>query len=182
MQVCVFCASGSDLHADYVDSAHALGQWIGARGHTLVWGGCNVGLMYAVGRAATAAGAHTVAVIPRFLVERGLAFDPVAERIETEDLAARKSEFRRRADFYVALPGGVGTWEEVLEVLALRKLGRLAAPIVLVNVRGYYDRLLEQIDRSIADGFSPPDLRGMVAVAADAGAVATVLDAEAESR
>jgi uncharacterized protein (TIGR00730 family) len=177
MRICVFCASGADIHPEYVECARALGEWIGRAGHTLVWGGCNVGLMDVVGRAARAAGAPTVAVIPRFLVERGLAHDPVSERIQTEDLAERKSELRRRADAYVALPGGVGTWEEILEVLALRKLGRLDSQLVLANVRGYYDPLLAQIDRSIADGFSPPDFAGLVTVATSAAAIAAALHA-----
>jgi uncharacterized protein (TIGR00730 family) len=175
VRVCVFCASGADLHADYVNCARQLGAWIGRGGHALVWGGCNVGLMEVVGRAAAAAGARTVAIIPRFLVERGLAFDPVAERLLTADLAERKIEMRRHADAFVALPGGVGTWEEVLEVVALRKLGQLDAPIVLANVRGYYDPLLAQLDRSIAEGFSPRDVGRLFRVAADAAGIAAAL-------
>ena len=179
MRICVFCASGDELHDEYVECARALGEWMGSAGHTLVWGGCNVGLMAVVGRAATAAGARTVAIIPRFLVERGLAFENPAERIETDDLAMRKSEFRRHAEAYVALPGGVGTWEEILEVLALRKLGRIAAPLILANVRGYYDPLLEQIGRSVDEGFSPADLPRMFHVATDAAGIAALLAHEA---
>jgi uncharacterized protein (TIGR00730 family) len=175
VRVCVFCASGVDLHADYADCARQLGEWIGRGGHTLVWGGCNVGLMDVVGRAAAAAGAHTVAIIPRFLVERGLALDPVGERVLTANLAERKIEMRRRSDAFVALPGGVGTWEEVFEVVALRKLGQLDAPIVVANVRGYYDPLLAQLDRSVAEGFSPRDVGRLFRVAADAAGIAAVL-------
>jgi uncharacterized protein (TIGR00730 family) len=131
--------------------------------------------MDVLGRAANSSGARTVAVIPRFLVERGLAFDRPVERIETEDLAMRKVAFRRLADAYVALPGGVGTWEEILEVLALRKLGQLTAPLILANVRGYYDPLLAQIGRSVDEGFSPAELPGMFHVAADAAGIAALL-------
>lgn len=176
MQVCVFCASASRIERAFVDAARALGTWIGERGHTLVWGGCNVGLMNEVGVAARAAGARTVAVIPGFMVDRGLAFDPCTERVVTEDLADRKAEFRRRADAYVALPGGVGTWEEVLEVLALRKLERITAPIVLANINGYYDPLLAMLHRSVDDGFSPRDLLQLFQVAPDTGAVLRCLE------
>jgi uncharacterized protein (TIGR00730 family) len=179
VHVCVFCASASRIDAAFVDAARAVGTWIGARGHALVWGGCNVGLMNEVGQAARAAGARTIAVIPGFMVERGLAFEPCTERVVTRDLADRKAEFRRRADAYVALPGGVGTWEEVLEVLALRKLARLSAPIVLVNVDGYYDPLLAMLQRSVEAGFSPPDLLRLLAVAADAPAAVNILESSA---
>ena len=165
MNVCVFCASSTRLRSEYVEAGHALGAWLGKEGHTLVWGGCNVGLMDIVGRAARDAGARTVAVIPRFLVERGLAFDGPDEIVITPGMAARKDAMRQRADAFVALPGGIGTWEEVLEVLALKKLGQLDRPIVIANVLGYFDPLLEQIQRSLDEGFSPPDLGRLFGVA-----------------
>ncbi len=176
MNVCVFCASSSRLAPEFVECARWLGAWIGERGHALVWGGCNVGLMDVVGRAARDAGAPTIAVIPEFLVARGLAFEPCTERVVTRDMADRKAAFRARADAFVALPGGVGTWEEVLEVIALCKLAQLAAPIVIANVKGYYDPLLELVRRSIAEGFSAPDVARLYAVAADAPGVAACLE------
>ena len=182
MQVCVFCASASRIDPAFVECARAVGTWIGERGHTLVWGGCNVGLMNEVGQAARAAGARTVAVIPGFMVERGLAFDPCTERVVTQDLADRKAEFRRRADTFVALPGGVGTWEEVLEVLALRKLERLEAPIVLANINRYYDPLLAMLQRSVEEGFSPPDLLHLFEALPDTGAVLARLESPAPRR
>lgn len=176
MNVCVFCASSSAVASVYVGAAAALGKWIGNHGHTLVWGGCNVGLMDVVGKATQAAGGRTVAVIPKFLVERGLAFSIPDERCVTTDMASRKAEFRRRAQAYVALPGGVGTWEEVLEVLALKKLGRLAAPIVLVNVEGCYDPLVAQFERSVRDGFTPPDAASLLEVVQDVTAATELLE------
>ena len=165
MNVCVFCASSSRVDAAFQDAATALGRWIGARGHTLVWGGCNVGSMDAVGRATHEAGGRTVAIIPRFLVERGLAFGPADEQVVTDDMQMRKAEFRRRADAFVALPGGIGTWEEVLEVLALAKLGQLDAPILLANLSGYYDPLLLQLRHSVEAGFTPPEVPQLLGVA-----------------
>lgn len=176
MNICVFCASSSRLAPEFVAAAATLGAWIGKRGHTLVWGGCNVGLMDVVGKATQAAGGRTVAVIPEFLVERGVGYDGADERCVTADIAARKSELRRRAHAYVALPGGVGTWEEVLEVLALKKLGQLAAPIVLVNVAGCYDPLVAQFERSVRDGFTPPAAAALLDVVQDAAAATVCLE------
>ncbi len=176
MNVCVFCASSSMVARVYVDAAATLGTWIGKGGHTLVWGGCNVGLMDVVGKATQAAGGRTIAIIPEFLVARGLAFATADERCVTPDMAARKAEFRRRAQAYIALPGGVGTWEEILEVLALRKLECLACPIVLVNVGGYYDPLVAQFERSVRDGFTPPDAASLLDVVQDATAAAALLE------
>jgi len=178
VNICVFCASSSRIDPAFVACARQLGEWIGREGHTLVWGGCNVGLMQEIGAATHQAGGRTVAVIPRFLIARGLLFEAASETIATRDLAERKAEFRRLAGAYVALPGGVGTWEEVLEVLALRKLEQLAAPIVIANVGGYYEPLLELVRRSVDAGFSPPELHRLFAVAADApGVIACLVDA-----
>src|SRR5262249_48709919 len=100
VNICVFCASASRIDPAYVDCAHQLGEWMGRRGPTLVGAGCNVGLMQEIGAAARAAGGRTVAVIPRFLIARGLLFDAPSETIATRDLAERKLEFRRLATAY----------------------------------------------------------------------------------
>lgn len=176
MNVCVFCASSSQLAPEYADAGRRLGTWIGLRRHTLMWGGCNVGLMDVVGRAAGAAGARTVAVIPRFLVERGLAFSGVDEQIVCADMAERKAVMRQRAHAFVALPGGIGTWEEILEVLALKKLGQLDRPIVLANLQDYFAPLLAQIQRSLDEGLNPPDLERLYHVAYTAEEILTRLD------
>lgn len=177
MNVCVFCASSSRIDPSHVRAGEALGRYLGMQRHTLVWGGCNVGLMEVVGRATRAAGGRTVAVIPRFLVERGLVFEAADERVVTADMQVRKAELRRRADAFVTLPGGIGTWEEMLEVLALKKLGLLDRPIFLANLGGYYDPLLLQLRRSLEDGFSPPDLEDLYTVAPTAERLVALLGA-----
>lgn len=175
MNVCVFCASTRQLLPVHAEAGRRLGAWIGERGHALVWGGCNVGLMDVVGRAARASGARTVAVIPAFLVERGLAFADADERIVTADMQSRKATLRGLADAFVALPGGIGTWEEVFEVLALRKLEQLDKPIVIANIDRYYDPLLEQIRRSLAAGMSPPEIEDLFDIARSADEVGALL-------
>lgn len=176
MNVCVFCSSSSRLAPQYVEAAERLGRWIGRGRHTLVWGGCNVGLMDVVGRAVRGAGGRTHAVIPSFLVERGLAFADPDERTVTRDMQERKARFRSLAHAYVALPGGVGTWEELFEVLALKKLEQLDAPIVIANIGGYYAPLLEQLRRSYEESFSARDVERLYDVARDADAVIACLE------
>lgn len=167
MRVCVFGASSADVRPPHHDMARALGTWIGARGHTLVWGGCKLGLMQVVGAAVHEAGGRVVAVLPRFLAERDIAFDAADELVVTETMAERKRHMRQQADAFVALPGGVGTWDEIIEVLALKKLERIATPIVLANVEGYFDPLLEMFERSVEQRFNPPDFAELFDVVED---------------
>lgn len=177
MRVCVFCASSNDIASAHVEMARDTGTWIGQRGHTLLWGGCKLGLMQAVGEAAQQAGGRVVAVLPRFLAERDITYESPDECVVTETMAARKSYLRDNADAFVALPGGIGTWDEVIEVLALKKLARLDAPVVLANVEGYFDPLLQMIERAVSEGFSPPDLARLFGVAHDAQDMSRLLRA-----
>jgi hypothetical protein len=157
--------------------ARRLGRWIGTMGHELVWGGCNVGLMNVLGEAVQESGGKTHAILPRFMQEKNLVFAS-ADRIEiVTDMHDRKQRMRQEADAFVALPGGVGTWEEFLEVLALKKLGRLRAPLVLVNHADYYAPLLQQVQTSIARRCSPEELLRHFSVAGDAEQVMDLLSA-----
>ena len=176
MNICVFCSSSSRLAPRYVEAGERLGRWIGRGGHTLVWGGCNVGLMDVVGRAVREGGGRTHAVIPAFLVERGLAFPDPDERTVTPDMQDRKARFRKLSHAFVALPGGVGTWEELFEVLALKKLEQLDAPIVIADIGGYYAPLLEQLRRSYAESFTAPEVEQLYEVAPDANSVIACLE------
>jgi uncharacterized protein (TIGR00730 family) len=158
MKVCVFCSSSDEVEVGMRDMGRTLGRWIGSQGHELVWGGCNVGLMNVLGLAVQESGGRTHAIVPRFMQEKDLVFGG-ADRVEiVTDMRERKHRMRQEADAFVALPGGVGTWEEFFEVLALKKLGRLQAPLVLLNHSDYYAALLQQIQDSIARRCSPGDL------------------------
>lgn len=179
MRVCVFCASSGDVQPAHHDMARALGTWIGAHGHTLVWGGCKLGLMQVVGAAAQEAGGRVVAVLPRFLAERDIAFDAADELLVTESMAARKHSMREQTDVFVALPGGVGTWDEIIEVLALKKLARIEAHVVLANVGGYFDPLLEMFERSVEQRFNPPDFDELFHVVEDSEDMQRVLSSAA---
>ncbi len=155
LSICVFCASASGLPEVYREMACRLGREIVRRGHRLVYGGGDVGLMGEVARAVHANGGKVFGAIPRSLVERELAYGPADELVVTETLRERKAEMDAHADAFVALPGGFGTMEELLEVLTLRQLRLHDRPIVLVNAAGYWDPFLAMVREMIAQGFAP---------------------------
>jgi uncharacterized protein (TIGR00730 family) len=154
LSLCVFCASASALPQVYLQAARRLGVEIARRGHRLVYGGGDVGLMGEVARAVHASGGEVFGAIPRSLVERELAYGPADELVVTETLRERKAEMDARSDGFVALPGGFGTLEELLEVLTLRQLRLHDRPIVLLNVAGYWDPFLAMVRAMIAQGFA----------------------------
>jgi uncharacterized protein (TIGR00730 family) len=155
LSVCVFCSSAGGLPEDYRSAAHDLGRELARRGHRLVYGGGNVGLMGELARSVHANGGTVVGVIPQGLVDRELAYDQADELLVTETLRERKAEMDARADAFVALPGGFGTLEELLEVLTLRQLRLHDRPIVLVSVAGYWDPFLAMVEDMVAQGFAP---------------------------
>jgi cytokinin riboside 5'-monophosphate phosphoribohydrolase len=153
--VCVFCSSAGGLPEVYRSAARHLGAELAVRGHRLVYGGGNVGLMGELARSVHANGGTVVGVIPQGLVDRELAYDPADELLVTGTLRERKAEMDARADAFVALPGGFGTLEELLEVLTLRQLRLHDRPIVLVNVAGYWDPFLAMVQDMVTQGFAP---------------------------
>lgn len=163
--ICVYCASSPHVAKEYFDEARALGAAIGSRGHTLVYGGGGFGLMGELARAALGVGGRVVGVIPQALVERELALSVVSEQVVTEDMHRRKETMALRADAFIALPGGFGTLEEIIEVIAHRQLGIHSKPCVLVNVGGYYSSLIEFFERFYREGFTDESHRGVYSVA-----------------
>ena len=138
-------------------AAEAFGHELAMRNFTLVYGGGRVGLMGAVADAALAAGGHVVGVIPEFLVEREVAHPNLSECLVVDDLFERKALMFERSDTFVALPGGIGTLDEILEVIAWRQLRQLRHGVGLLNVAGYFDRWLALLDHMKDEGFINPD-------------------------
>ena len=168
--VCVFCSSAGGLAEAYRAAARDLGRELAGRGHRLVYGGGNVGLMGELARSVHEHGGTVVGVIPQGLVDRELAYDPADELLVTATLRERKAEMDARADAFVALPGGFGTLEELLEVLTLRQLRLHDRPIVLVNVDGYWDPFLAMVSDMVAQGFAPLGQGALFQVASTAAA------------
>jgi uncharacterized protein (TIGR00730 family) len=151
--VCVFCASSNGVDPIFLESAKALGQAIAKRGWQLVYGGAQVGLMGVMADAALAHGGSVIGVIPRALVEREIAHRGLTELIETSSMHERKAEMARRADAFLVLPGGLGTLDELCEILTWSVLGIHDKPVVLINIAGYWDAFLAMLDAAVTAGF-----------------------------
>ncbi len=154
MNICVFSSSSNGIAEVYFDEARRLGRLIGLGGHTLINGGANVGLMEAVTIAASQAGAKTIGIIPERFLKRALASENLHEVISTFDMQERKSKMREMADAFIALPGGFGTLEEILEVVTLRQLSYHQKPVVFVNTMNYFEHLFMQFERAFDEKFT----------------------------
>ena len=165
--VCVFCGSAMGTSGKYAEVAAALGRAIAARGLTLVYGGAHVGLMGVVADAALAAGGRVVGVIPTSLVNRELAHHGVQDLHVVASMHERKNLMAALSDAFIALPGGVGTLDELFEMLTWTQLGFHAKPSVLLDVDGYFDPLLQFVDGAVACGFIQPPCREALSVETD---------------
>jgi uncharacterized protein (TIGR00730 family) len=164
--LCVYCSSSRQLAPAYHAAAEAVGRAMVARGWGLVYGGGNVGLMGTLARAVKAAGGRVVGVIPVFMKARELEFREADELLTVVTMAERKQAMIARADGFLALPGGIGTLEEIAEVLTLRYLAQSDKPAVFFNQDGYYDHLLRFFGHMTREGFRHAGTHGLYAVAA----------------
>jgi len=153
LSICVFCGSAESPPQVFVNTARQLGAELGRRGHRLIYGGTPIGLMGVVARAVQASGGPVVGVVPRGLFDH-LIDGSADELVVAHTLAERKAEMVARADAFIALPGGYGTLEELVEVLALRQLGLHKRPVVLLNVSNFWGPFLQQTRRMAILGFA----------------------------
>jgi uncharacterized protein (TIGR00730 family) len=153
LAICVFCSSSETIDAGYVRLAAEVGAELAARGHRLVSGGGSVSCMGAVARAARSGGAHTVGVIPAALHTRELADFDADELLITDTMRERKAQMDARADAFLALPGGLGTLEELLEVWTARVLGLHDKPVVVLDPDGIFAPLRAQLELLVSRGF-----------------------------
>jgi uncharacterized protein (TIGR00730 family) len=160
--ICVYCASSERIDPRYIELATDVGTELARRGHSLVSGGGSVSCMGAVARAARAGGAHTVGVIPAALVAMEIADDEADELVVTNDMRERKGEMERRADAFLALPGGLGTLEELFEIWVSRSLGMHDKPLVVLDPDRVYDLLRAQVDDLVLRGFARPAVRDSI--------------------
>ncbi len=171
--VCVFCASTSGNRPEYREAAVATGKTLAERGIGLVYGGATVGLMGIVASAALDADGTVVGIVPEVLVEKEIAHLGCTELIVVDTMHTRKASMAERADGFLVLPGGLGTLEELFEVLTWQTLRLHAKPVCLLNTAGFYDGLLQFLDHSVAEGILREKSRAIVLVAAT---VAEALD------
>jgi cytokinin riboside 5'-monophosphate phosphoribohydrolase len=164
----VYCSSSDAVAEEYFAAARELGKLIAEAGQTLVFGGTDAGLMAAVSHAATEQKGRVVGIIPESIHSRGLGYKAADELIVTPDMAERKSRMEALADAFVALPGGFGTLEEVLQVITLKQLQYHSKPVVFINTNGFYDRLLHFFELTYAEHFAKPIYRDLYHVSANA--------------
>ncbi len=155
--ICVFCASSESVDPRHYDVAAALGEQIAQRGHVLVTGGGRVGSMGAIARAARAAGGLTIGVIPAGLLEQESADEHADELVVTIDMRERKGVMDERSDAFIALAGGIGTLEELLEAWTGRVLGMHDKPVIVLDPTGVFAPLRELVDRLCESGFVPAE-------------------------
>jgi hypothetical protein len=171
MRIAVFCGSSGRAPAEFLAAARVVGSEIARRGHVLIYGGGRTGMMGALADAALAGGGVVRGVILREFIEQDVHHKGIDELYAVDDMRARKAGLDSRAEAFVALPGGLGTLEELTEVLSFRKVGLHHRRIVVLNLRGFFDALLAQVERGIAEGFDADSVRGFVFATDDPAAV-----------
>ena len=154
--VCVYSASSTKVDEAYFEAARQLGAALAAHGLRLVNGAGCLGLMKACSDGCLDAGGHVTGVIPRFMVEQGWHHTGLTELIQTEDMHTRKQTMAQLSDAVIALPGGCGTLEELLEIITWKQLGLYLKPIIILNVKGFYDPLLAQLQQAVDEHFMRP--------------------------
>jgi uncharacterized protein (TIGR00730 family) len=169
--LCVFCGSRPGADPAYAEAARQTGAMIAARGWRLVYGAGDVGLMGEVARAAQAAGAASLGVIPTHLMAREQGRRDLSTLVITEDMHERKKVMFMNSDAVVVLPGGAGSLDEFFEVLTWAQIGLHRKPVFLLDVKGYWQPLVALLDHVVAQGFAEPSLRDHVTLAPDVAAL-----------
>jgi len=155
LHICVYCSSSSAVSEAHKEAARELGRLIGTGRHSLVYGGAQVGLMGELASAVKATGGRVIGVLPKLFKERDdIVYAEADEIIETESMAERKTIMAQRSEAFIALPGGFGTMEELLEIMTLKQLGYLQGPIVIVNTAGFYEHLLAHFEHLYQQRFA----------------------------
>lgn len=163
MKICVFGAASSKIDDSYIKAVEELGELIAERGHTMVFGAGGSGLMGAAARGVTRGGGKMIGVIPTFFNDEDVEviYAKCHEIIYTETMRERKQIMEDTADAFIVVPGGIGTYEELFEILTLKQLGRHRKPIVIYNINGFYDEMLTAVDTAIKKGFISENCLGL---------------------
>ncbi|WP_230374229.1 TIGR00730 family Rossman fold protein [Pontivivens ytuae] len=182
MDICVFCGARDGGRPDYMKAARAMGHAIARSGGRLVYGGGHVGMMGAVADATLELGGEVVGVMPHALIEAEIAHRGLTELVEVDSMHARKEKMAALSDGFVALPGGMGTFEEIFEQITWAQLGIHRKPCGFLNVAGYFDAATTLIDHAVAEGFVNAEYRAMLTFAETPEALLEAFDAYAPPR
>lgn len=165
MKICVFGASSEQIEKIYIDTAESLGRAIANRGDAVIYGAGKYGVMGATARGVTSEKGELIGVAPEFFKKDNVLYDKCTELVFTETMRERKGVMEDRADAFVICAGGIGTFEEFFEVLTLKQLSQHRKPIVMYNVNGYYDSLINMMKKSVSEGFMSDDCLKLFTVA-----------------
>lgn len=152
MKICIFCSANQQLDPDFFALTEELGQWLAKEGHTLVYGGVNCGLMECVAKAVHETGGRTIGVIPQIVEKNGRISDHVEVEILCDNLSDRKQLMLEKSDVFIALPGGIGTIDEVFTIAASATIGYHEKRVILYNMKGFWDGLIAMLDDLQARG------------------------------
>lgn len=172
----LFCAASEAISSLYVEQAREVGSLLGYMGLTLVYGGASAGLMEATAAAAKEAGAHIIGVVPKLLVVRNRVSSLLDERIVTENLSDRKDNILKHSDILVALPGGIGTLDEIFHVMAAATLDYHGKPVVLYNASGFWNSMIAMLHEFEQSNFVRCDLQSLLLVANSNEELAKILE------
>lgn len=165
--LCVYCGSSAGHDPAFADAARSLGQLMAGQGLALVYGGGHVGLMGIIADAVLEAGGEVTGVIPRALMDSEVGHDRLTRLLVVKDMHERKALMAEHSDGFIAMPGGIGTLEELFEVMTWLQLGYHAKPVGLLNVKGFYDPLLDFLDRQAEAGFLRQEHRALLMTETD---------------
>ena len=165
MKICIFCSANGQLDPDFFTMTEELGRWLATEGHTLVYGGVNSGLMECVARAVHEVGGRTVGVLPQIVVKSGRLSDYVDTEVLCDNLSDRKQLMADKSDVFIALPGGIGTIDEVFTIAAAHTIGYHDKRVILYNMKGFWDDMIALLDRLQQRGMVRGQWRDYIAVA-----------------
>jgi hypothetical protein len=165
MKICIFCSANQQIDPDFFRMTEELGQWATREGHTIVYGGVNQGLMECIGKAAHEAGGRTIGVIPRIVEKSGRISDYVDIEMLCDNLSDRKQMMEDQSDVFVALPGGIGTIDELFTIAAAHTIGYHNKLVILYNMKGFWDSLIAMLDDLQQKGMVRGNWRDYITVA-----------------
>ena len=175
MTLCIFCSANNKIDPDFFKMAEELGRWAAKNGHSIVFGGVNQGLMECVAKAVQEAGGKTIGVIPRIVEKSGRISDYVDEQVLCDNLNERKQLMEEQADIFIALPGGIGTLDEIFTIASSATIGYHAKKVILYNMKGFWDSLVALLDDLQARQFVRGDWHDYIKVASSLEELATLL-------
>ena len=176
MNICLYGASSTELDKSFITATEQLGEKFGLKGHNLVYGGGANGLMGAAARGVRKGGGKVIGVAPSFFQVDGVLFEDCAEFIYTETMRERKQIMEHRAEAFVMVPGGIGTFDEFFEIITLKQLGQHNKPVAIFNINGYYDSLVAMLENAVKYKFMTDSSRDLAPVFEDAESLIKYLE------